>query len=141
MAEYLPETSAAERASLVRLSGGSIGAALTLATGDGGALAQEADRLIDQARDPDLLALLALGDRLFRIQDGLEMFGNFLVESLSARIRASAHSGAAGLERWVALRERIEQGFGRATGLNLEPRQTVLSAARDLSRIARGGAL
>jgi DNA polymerase-3 subunit delta' len=141
LAEYLPETSAAERASLARLSGGSIGAALTLATGDGGALAQEADRLIDQATDPDLLALLALGDRLFRIQDGLELFGNFLVESLSTRIRDRAHSGAAGLERWVALCERIEQDFGRATGLNLEPRQTVLSAARDLSRVARGGAL
>jgi len=141
LAEYLPETSAAERASLARLSGGSIGAALTLATGDGGALATEADRLIENVREPDLLALLTLGDKLFRIQDGLEQFGDFLVESLSARIRARAHSGAAGLERWVLLRERIEQGFGRATGLNLEPRQTVLSAARDMSRTARGGAL
>ncbi len=141
LAEYLREMSVAERASLARLSGGSIGAALTLATGDGGALAEEADRLIDQAREPDLLALMALGDRLYRIQDGLELFGAFLVESLSARIRAKAHSGATGLDRWVALRERIEQGFGRATGLNLEPRQTVLSAARDLSRVARGGAL
>src|ERR1700744_6082284 len=100
LAAYLPEMSAGERASLTRLSGGSIGAALTLATGDGGALAGEADRLIDQAREPDLLALLALGDKLYRVQDGLEQFGDFLVESLSARIRAKAHSGAAGLERW-----------------------------------------
>jgi DNA polymerase III subunit delta' len=141
LAEYLPDMTTGERASLARLSGGSIGAALTLATGDGGALAGEADRLIDEAREPDLLALLALGDKLFRIQDGLEQFGDFLVESLSARIRARAHSGAGGLERWVLLRERIEQSFGRATGLHLEPRQTLLSAARDLSRTARGGAL
>jgi DNA polymerase III subunit delta' len=141
LAEYLPDTTSGERASLARLSGGSIGAALTLATGNGGALAGEADRLIDQARDPDLLALLALGDKLYRVQDGLELFGDFLMESLTARIRAQAHSGAAGLERWVLLRERIEQGFGRATGLNLEPRQTILTAARDLARTARGGAL
>jgi DNA polymerase-3 subunit delta' len=139
LAEYLPEAKAAERASLARLSGGSLGAALTLATGDGALLAEEADRLLDQAREPDLLAVLALGDRLFRIQDGLELFGAFLIESLSARIRAKAHTGAPGLERWVALRERIDRGFGRATGLNLEPRQTILSAARDLARVARGG--
>lgn len=141
LADYLPEMTTGERASLARLSGGSIGAALTLATGDGAALAGEADKLIEDAREPDLLSLMALGDRLFRIQDGLEQFGDFLVESLTARIRAKAHSDASGLERWVSLRERIEQGFGRATGLNLEPRQTVLSAARDLARTARGGAL
>src|SRR6201991_2752439 len=53
---YLPESTSAERAALARLSGGSIGAALTLATGEGADLAQEADRLIEQARDPDYLA-------------------------------------------------------------------------------------
>lgn len=141
LATELPGISAAERASLARLSGGSIGAALTLATGDGAALAQEADRLIDQARDPDLLALLTLGEKLFRMRDGLEMFGGFLLESLSDRIRARAHDGAAGLERWVALLGRIEQGLARATGLHLEPRQVVLTTARDLSRVARRGGL
>jgi len=141
LAKELPEMSAAERASLARLSGGSIGAALTLATGDGATLAQEADRLIDQARDPDLLALLSLGEKLLRMRDGLEMFGGFLLESLSDRIRARAHDGAAGLERWLALLGRIEQGLARATGLNLEPRQVVLTTARDLSRVARSGGL
>ncbi len=45
-------TDAAERASLARLSGGCIGAALTLASGDGAALATEADRLIDMRASP-----------------------------------------------------------------------------------------
>src|SRR5262249_55845081 len=136
----LPESSAAERASLARVAGGSIGAALTLATGEGAALAQEADRLIEQAREPDILALLNLGEKLYRMRDGLEQFGDFLSQSLSDRIRAKAHAGAPGLDRWVALHGRIEQAFGRATALNLEPRQVVLNAARDLSRVARGGA-
>ena len=104
-------------------------------------MAKEADRLIDNARDPDLLALLALGEKLFRTRDGLELFGNFLGEALTDRIRIRAHGGGAGLERWVALLGRIEQGFGRAAALNLEPRQTVLSMARDMSRVARNGTL
>ena len=69
------------------------------------------------------------------------MFGGFLLESLSDRIRARARDGAPGLERWVALLGRIEQGLARATGLHLEPRQVVLTAARDLAQTARGGAL
>ena len=112
-----------------------------MATGEGASLAQQADRLIEHAQDPDLIALLALGDKVFRIQDGLELFGGFLMESLSARLRARARNGAAGLERWVVLLGRIEQNFARASGLNLEPRQTVLTVARDLAHVARGGQL
>ena len=141
LAQHLPDADSDERAALARLSGGSLGAALMLATGDGAALAKEADRLIDNARDPDLLALLALGEKLFRTRDGLELFGNFLGEALTDRIRIRAHGGGAGLERWGALLGRIEQGFGRAAALNLEPRQTVLSMARDMSRVARNGTL
>ncbi len=134
---YLPESSASERASLARLSGGSIGAALTLATGDGAALAEEADRLIENARNPDVLKLLDLGERLWRIRDGLELFGGFLLESLSARIRARARAGGGNLEAWTALLARLEDDFSRAVGLNLEPRQTLLSAARDLSHVSQ----
>jgi len=141
LARELPEMGASERASLARVASGSIGAALTLATGDGAALAQEADQLIDHAREPDVLALLSLGEKLWRMRDGLEQFGEFLTQSLSDRIRAKARGGAAGLERWVALHGRLAQGFGRASALNLEPRQVVLSAARDLARTARGGGL
>lgn len=141
IATHLPDLPPSERSSLARLSGGSIGAALALASGEGAALAQEADRLIEQARDPDLLSLLTLGEKLPRMQDGLEQFGQFLQEALADRIRARAHDGAQGLERWVQLLGRIEQGFGRATGLHLEPRQTLLSMARDLARTARGGML
>ncbi|HKY19240.1 MAG TPA: DNA polymerase III subunit delta' [Rhizomicrobium sp.] len=141
LARHLNDLTPSERASLARLSGGSIGAALTLATGEGAALAQEADRLIENARQPDLLALLSLGEKLFRMRDGLELFGGFLIEALSDRIRAKARQGAPGLDRWVALQARIEQGFARAAGLHLEPRQTVLSTARDLAQVARGGVL
>jgi DNA polymerase-3 subunit delta' len=63
------------------------------------------------------------------------------MESLSDRIRARAHDGASGLDRWVALLGRIEHGFARAGSLHLEPRQVVLTTARDMARVARGGNL
>jgi hypothetical protein len=84
-----------------------------------------------------VIALLALGDRLWRVRDGLPQFGAFLTEALAARIRAHAHRGGAHLDRWVQLLGRLENSFARAAGLNLEPRQTILSAARDLATTAR----
>jgi DNA polymerase-3 subunit delta' len=134
---FLPDMKDDERAQLIRLSGGSIGAALTLASGEGRELAAEADRLVERAASPDLLALLALGEKLYRIPDGLEKFGGFLTEALSDRIRARAHQGAPGLERWTAALTRLKDAFARADGLHLEPRQTLLTTARDLSRTAR----
>jgi DNA polymerase III subunit delta' len=135
--QSLPDMSESERAQLARLSGGSIGAALALAAGEGRELAAEADRLIEHAAEPDLVALLALGDRLFRIQDGLEKVGNFMIETLSARIRARAHQNARHLDRWTMALGRLTEAFARAGGLHLEPRQTLLTTARDLSRTVR----
>ena len=78
LAELLPEIGAEERAALARLSGGSLGSAIKLASGEGLALAREAERLIDNAAQPDIPALLALSERLSRINDGLDMLGEFL---------------------------------------------------------------
>jgi len=141
LARRLPEMPAAERASLAKLSGGSIGAALRLADEDGLALANEAARLIDEAGGPDVPAVLALGEKIARVKDGLESFGDFLGDALAERIRARAAQDAPRLDRWVALRERLIASFGRSTALHLEPRQTILSAARAVSQTARRGAL
>ena len=134
---YLPDADVEERAALARLSGGAIGAALQLASGEGRELAAEADRLIENAATPDVIALLALGDRLWRMKDGLSRLGDFLLEALSARILARAHQPGAQLERWTSLLSRLEGSFARTRGLNLEPRQTILAAARDLAQTAK----
>ena len=142
LATFLPDSSEAERIQLARLSGGSLGAALQLAGGEGRELAAAADNLVENATQPDLVALLFLGDRLYRVTDGLEKFGDFLVEALSARLRARAHDGAAHLGQWIAALARMKDAFARADGLHLEPKQTLLTTARDLSRTARrAGAL
>ena len=134
--DMLPEMDASERAALARLAGGSIGAALALAGEEGALLAAEADQLVGQAASPDMLALLALSEKLWRMKDGTPRLGAFLVEALAARIRARARAGGAGLDRWTAALGRLDERYQRSTGLNLDPRQTLLSTARDLAQTA-----
>lgn len=136
----LPDAKADERASLARLSGGSIGMALRLADGEGVALAREADRLIDNASVPDVAAILSVGERIARMSDGLGSFGTFLVHALAERIRARA--GKANLNLWIECLGKLEASFRRSAALYLEPRQTVLSAARAMADTSRrAGAL
>jgi DNA polymerase-3 subunit delta' len=135
----LPERNAAERASLARLARGSLGAALTLAGGDGLMLAEEADRLIDQAAQPDIPALFALAEKLSRITDGLDMLGGFLTQALAERIRTRALGGQAQLNRWVGALEKLSKNFGRTEAIHLDPRQTLLTAAREMNAASRRG--
>ena len=137
----MPEISPEVRASLVRLAGGSLGLALQLAGGEGLALAEEADRLIDEAGHPDIIALMALADRIARMKDGLDGFGDAVLRTLGERIRARAHAPGANLKPWIDTWEMLGNLFARANGLHLEPRQTILSTAHALSRAARLGTL
>lgn len=137
LARLVPELDDGERASLARLSGGSLGLALQLSGGDGLAIAQEADRLIDGAAHPDIVALMGLADRIARMKDGLATLGDFLAMTISDRIRARARQGEEHLSSWIEAWESLRALFARADGLHLEPRQTILSAAQTLSRSAR----
>lgn len=139
--QKLPDLDDEERASLARLSGGSIGTALVLAEGEGVALARDADRLIESVGQPDIPALLALGDKLARATDGLENFGVFVANALSDRIRAKGESGGARLDRWIEASERVRSKFARSSALYLDPRQTVVSAALTLTEAKRYGTL
>jgi DNA polymerase-3 subunit delta' len=140
LAQLLPDADAKDRASLARLAGGSIGMALQLASGDSVALAKDADRLLDAPGAPDIAAILALADRIGRITDGLDTFATFLTETLIQRIRAKAD--APHLDRWVECLNRLQSSFARSAALNLDPRQTLLGAARTLAGARRrAGAL
>jgi DNA polymerase-3 subunit delta' len=137
----LPKLSAEDRARIVALSGGSLGAALRLAEDDGLKVATEAERLIDRAASPDYAATLSMAERVARIDRGLESFGDYLAQILGDRILARARAGTSDLERWLELRNRVVSSFARTTGLHLEPRQTIVSAARATEAVARRGAL
>ncbi|HSC61145.1 MAG TPA: DNA polymerase III subunit delta' [Rhizomicrobium sp.] len=133
----LPDMPAGERAMLVKISGGSLGAALALAEDDGLVLAQEAERLIDRAASADIGATLALADKLSRINDGTDRFGRFLIEAMTNRIRARAMEGGAQLDRWTDLLEKLNRSFLRTGALHLDPRQTILSAEKSIADTAR----
>ena len=129
LAKLAPEVPPSDRTALVRVAEGSLGLALRLASGDGLALARDAQGLIEARGAPDIPAILAMGDCVARASDGLAHFGQFLAQALALRIRARAAGGEDGLEEAVASWERVNALFGRAVGLHMEPRQTVLSAA------------
>lgn len=128
-----------ERSLLARLSEGSLGLALRLAGEEVAQLAKDAEHLL-AAGSPDWTAMLKLADRAGRRADNLEAFGDFLQRAVSRRIRARAEAGH-GHERAVELWEQLGGLFSRATGLNLEPRQTVLAAAALIATAQRQGVL
>jgi DNA polymerase-3 subunit delta' len=132
---YLPTLDESERAALGRLAGGSIGTSLRLSDTQGLELAAEAERLIEG--EPDPIAVMALGEKLARIADGLPRFGELLIQTLSTRISAKALAGAPHLDRWIAVLARLKDSFARTQGLYLEPRQTLLTAARDIAQTRR----
>jgi DNA polymerase III subunit delta' len=137
-----PELDAKERASIARLSGGSIGLALQLASGEGVSLAGEADDLIEHAAAPNFPGLLSFADKINRMTDGLDNFGAFLSQALMDRIRARANKNPARLDRWIEAWEKLERNFARTASLHLDPRQTLLSSARTLGDAAqRAGTL
>lgn len=140
LADIMPDCPPAEYDGLIRLAGGSPGAALRLASGDGVALAAEAEHLLDAAT-PDVPALMALAEKMGRIPDGLALFGDFLVQALGKRIRDKARAGGTDLRGWIDALERIERDMRDARARYLDPRQTVLQAARAVRDAACGGDL
>lgn len=140
ISQRLPDLAPDDMKRVVALSGGSLGAALRLVQADGLRLAADAARLLDGAVSPDFAATFALAARIASLDRGMESFGSYLSQILTARILARAKEEAPQLDRWVELHNRMLAGFVRSSALHLEPRQTILSAARATERVARRGA-
>jgi DNA polymerase III subunit delta' len=140
LAQLLPNIDGADRAALLKLSEGSLGLALRLSGEEGLKLARDAETLLGARGAPDLSAILALAERVGRGSDGLRHFGVFLAQAISRRIRSHAQEGRSD-ERAVELWERVNALFDRATGLHLEPRQTILASAREIASAKQHSAL
>lgn len=137
LAQLAPDLPAEERRNLVALAGGSPGAALRLAGGDGLMLADAATHLIDEAKAPDIPAIYALAEKIGKIADGQHMLGGFLLQALSRRIRSRSLTDTADLRPWLKAYEELSVRFIRSNTLHLDPRQLLLGTARHLNGAAR----
>jgi hypothetical protein len=63
-----------------------------------------------------------------------------LSQAISARIRQRVRNRE-GDERAAEMWEHVNALYERATGLHLEPRQTILASAREIAGAKRRGAL
>ena len=144
LAKLLADMSTDDRTTLSQLAEGSLGLALRLAGGEGLKLARDAQGLLTARGAPDIPAIMALADRVARVQDGLQQFGGFLSQAISRRIRERVRGGdgeTGATELSVETWERVNGLYERATGLHLEPRQTILATAREIASAKRRGAL
>lgn len=152
---YAPELGAEDRLALARLSGGSIGRALTLSRNGGLDLYQEMIALLDGLPRLDIPRLYGFGDKLARDATG-ESFrtGGDLICGWLAELVRGGGAGAeppevvsgeralrrrllagSGLAQWLALWENLSRLFGRAERANLDRRQVVVSAFLEIEAL------
>lgn len=148
LARLLPDTDAAERATLARMGEGSPGRALALAEAGGPALYRELLAFAGRLPKVDTLAAHALADKLARqgANDAFLAFAEMLGWWIARLIRVSARAagiaeifpgeraalertaGLRRLDQWAEVWEKIARLFGQGEGLHLDRKQVLLSA-------------
>ena len=128
---YSPGLGSDAAATIVDLAEGSIGRALELASSGGIALYQTIVAMLARRPGIDPLALHSFADKLARAdaEDAYRTAEELLRQHLARRALAAARAGQCGeAARWAVLRDDIGNDFARADGLNLDRKQTILSA-------------
>ncbi len=155
LADYAPGIEAGDRLALARMSGGSIGRALTLSRSGGLELYQEMIALLDSLPKLDIPKVYGFSDKLARDATG-ESFrtgGDLLCGWLAELVRAGG-TGATqpevvpgetalrqrllaggALAQWLTLWENLSRLFGRAERANLDRRQVVVSAFLEIEAL------
>ena len=165
LARYRPDLDEEQADAIAALADGSIGRALDLAGAGGVELYQTVLGLLNREVGIDPAALHAFADRLARreaeqsyraIED---LLGQLLARLAIAAAEGTPGSGFRGdsetaavlstetpvlrrlgtrapAARWAALRGEIEESFARSDGLNLDRKQTILSAFFAIERAA-----
>jgi DNA polymerase-3 subunit delta' len=130
LVHYLPDLDEGGRKLLVDLAGGSLGRAIRLAEGDGLALAEAVEGLVGARGLPDFPAVLSLAEKVVKTPDGISEFGESLSNAIARKVRNAEFSPGSDYQGWVDAWEQVNNHFSRALGIHMEPRQTVIAAAR-----------
>ncbi len=113
LARYLSDLPAAERAPMARLAEGSIGRALTLAGGDGPAMAAQVAGVV--AEIPRGGAALTLADAVARDEAGFSLFMDLLRQAIAGAVRQGARGTPDSHQaRLLSLRSLEFLGWGMA---------------------------
>jgi len=159
VAQHLPQLPPDELDRLAALAEGSAGRALSLADHGGVELHEAMLGLLQGFPRLDGVALDKLSDKLGRTgaEDGFRVFGEMLTGFLGRLCRdlrsgigdstlssgpeapvARVLGGAAGLDRWLEVWERLHELFARAESAKLDRKQVVVDAVLTLAQAARG---
>jgi DNA polymerase-3 subunit delta' len=130
---YAPELGHAEQAKLARLSEGSIGTAMTLAAGDGVAIAGLVDEALAAASPLPPARAQAIADVLGRSEDGFSVFMDLLRAGMAKATRQAARSGSGGsLAGQVSLWQEFARMEREVINLNLDKRAAIIVALSQL---------
>jgi len=158
VARHVPDLDAGELDELAHLAEGSAGRALALADHGGVELHRRMLGILAEYPRIDEPALDKLVGDLGRAgaEDGFRVFGEMLTgligrmcrDTRAGRAAAAAHAeeapvvarlaGSCGLDRWLAVWEKLARLFARAESANLDRRQVALDAVLSVAYAARG---
>ena len=150
LAQARPELEPDARARLIALAAGAPGRALALAGGEGLEVAALVDEVLAALPAPSPLLAYRLADRLGRIDDGLATFLELLRAALAAAVREVGLGRAdpdqqrllapAPLAAWGGVWQALAALQNETVGLNLDPRQALLTVLGLLANPLQGSA-
>lgn len=139
LARYCPDLDCKEAEAVAALAEGSIGRALELAVSGGVVLSDTLTAMLSRRSGIDVLALHGFAERLARpdAEDSYRTVEELLRQHLARlAIAAARHGTRADAARWARVRTEIGDEFARADGLNLDKKQTIMSAFFAIERAA-----
>ena len=139
LARYCPDLHSEETKAVASLAEGSIGRALELVASGGVELATTLATMLNRRGGVDVTALHGFAERLARAdaEDNYRAVEELLRQHLARQAIAAARRGTrAEAARWARVRAEIGEEFARADGLNLDKKQTIMSAFFAIERAA-----